>query len=466
MVADSADLSASGEALLQLEQQVQARYASIIGALGPETKQASLAPTSAWAATPGAPESAECQRWASAGAMCFSGIGRSLYPEQARQNALQVAVDRASQYVARQAGGRRPPESFREYVERFGRAEEVYPSRELRTGREFAYVAIVTLNPRFADPKALAASNTEPRTISAGDPVLIRGWRQPAGASTPAAPGEAWLRIDGQELRSDQGAEGAELVGLRQAGGTRGPLQNGDVVSLRGVWGIPTSGVRRAASRVPRARRGDALPAREARREPGGACPRGRRLRAHRRAERQGPPSRARASHDRAGRRQPGRAVRIRAGAPNRRRREVNEDAMGDLSNELHAIAARLQMRIGEALESDARRKVGASKTKGEDGPLWRLLRSDSEMPDMELLDVLSAFPELDLADLLDGRSLLERLPDVFGRPRDVIGRLLDARSPAAILSVGTTSGRTSCDRLWPASPGSSAATSASSSRS
>ena len=58
-------------------------------------------------------------------------------------------------------------------------------------------------------------------------------------------------------------------------------------------------------------------------------------------------------------------------------------------------------------------------------------------MPDMEILDVLSAFHELDLADLLDGRSLLDRLPDVFGRPRDVIGRLFDARSPAAILAVG-----------------------------
>src|SRR6185436_16802034 len=114
---------------------------------------------------------------------------------------------------------------------------------------------------------------------------------------------------------------------------------------------------------------------------------------------------------------------------------------MSDLSNELHAIAARLQMRIGEVLESDARKKIGASKTKGDNGLLWRLIRSDSEMPDMELLDVLSAFQELDLADLLDGRSLLERLPDVFGRPRDVIGRLLDARSPAAILSVGNDLG-------------------------
>ena len=110
---------------------------------------------------------------------------------------------------------------------------------------------------------------------------------------------------------------------------------------------------------------------------------------------------------------------------------------MSDLSNELHAIAARLQLRIGEALESGARRKVTASKTKGDDGLLWRLIRSDSEMPDMEVLDVLSAFQELDLVDLLDGRSLLDRLPDVFGRPRDVIGRLFDARSPAAILAVG-----------------------------
>jgi hypothetical protein len=227
VVADSADLSASGEALLQLEQQVQARYAAIVGALGPDTKRASLAPATAWAAAPGAPESAECQRWASAGGACFSGIGRSLYPEQARQNALQVAVDRASQYVARQAGGRRSPESFRDYVERFGRAEEVYPSRELRTGREFAYVAIVTLNSRFADLKALAAFNTEPRTIASGDPVLIR------------AAGEAWLRIDGQEVRSDQGAEGASSWVFGKRGGVRGPLQNGDVVSLRGVWGDP-----------------------------------------------------------------------------------------------------------------------------------------------------------------------------------------------------------------------------------
>jgi len=240
VVADSADLSVSTEALLQLEQQVQARYAAIVGALGPDPKRASLTPAIAWAAAPGTPESAECQRWASAGGLCFSGIGRSLYPEQARQNALQVTVDQASQYVARQAGGGRLPESFRDYVERFARVEEVYPSRELRSGREFAYVAILTLNPRFADPKALAASSTEPRTIAAGDPVLIRGWRPPAGPSSPsAASGEAWLRIDGQELRSDRGAEAASSWVFGKRGGTRGPLQNGDVVSLRGVWGDP-----------------------------------------------------------------------------------------------------------------------------------------------------------------------------------------------------------------------------------
>ena len=140
---------------------------------------------------------------------------------------------------------------------------------------------------------------------------------------------------------------------------------------------------------------------------------------------------------------------------------------MGDLSNELHAIAARLQLRIGEALESDARRKVSASKTKGEDGPLWRLIRSDSEMPDMEILDVLSAFHELDLADLLDGRSLLDRLPDVFGRPRDVIGRLLRR----AVAGGDPRGGRRPRDGPRPAgprpaSPDSWAATSASSSRS
>ena len=240
VVADSADLSVSGEALLQLEQQVQARYAAIVGALGPDPKRASLPLPTAWAAAPGAPESAECQSWASAGGLCFSGIGRSLYPEQARQNALQVAVDQASQYVARQAGGRRLPETFRDYVERFGRVEEVYPNQQLRSGREFTYVAILTLNPRFADPKALAASGTDSRTIAAGDPVLIRGWRPPTGPSSPAAAsGEVWLRIDGQELRADRGAEGASSWVFGKRGGTRGPLQNGDVVSLRGVWGDP-----------------------------------------------------------------------------------------------------------------------------------------------------------------------------------------------------------------------------------
>jgi hypothetical protein len=238
VVAESADLSASGEALLQLEQQVQARYAAIVNALGPEAKRAALvAPASAWAAAPGAPESAECQRWAPGGSLCFSGIGRSTYPEQARQNALQVAVDRASQHVARQAGGQRPAEAFRDYVERFGRVEEVYPSRELRSGRSFAYVAILTLNPRFTDARALAASNTEPRTIASGDAVLIRGWRAPGGAATP--PAEPWLRIEGQELRADEGAEAASSWVFGKRGGARGPLQNGDVVSLRGVWGDP-----------------------------------------------------------------------------------------------------------------------------------------------------------------------------------------------------------------------------------
>jgi hypothetical protein len=110
---------------------------------------------------------------------------------------------------------------------------------------------------------------------------------------------------------------------------------------------------------------------------------------------------------------------------------------MGDLSNRLHAIAARLQMRVGEALETEARRRVTVSGTKGDDSPLWRLLRGSSDTPDMELLDVLGAFHQLDLLDLLDDKSLLDRLPGVFDRSRDVIGRLLDARSPAAILAVG-----------------------------
>src|SRR5262245_34604461 len=219
--ADSADLSASGEALLQLERQVQARYAAIVGALGPDTKTASLGPAAAWAAAPGAP-SRECQRWAVAqtiGGQCFSGIGRSAYPEQARQNALQVAIDQASQWVARETGGRRMPEAFRDYVERFARVEEVYPSPELRGGREFVYVAILTLNPRFTDPKTLATSSTEPRTIASGEYVMIRGARpapaavssSSAGAASSVGAGgsEAWLRIDGQDLRTDRGADAA-----------------------------------------------------------------------------------------------------------------------------------------------------------------------------------------------------------------------------------------------------------------
>ncbi len=240
VVADSADLSVSTEALLQLEQQVQARYAAIVSALGPDSKQASLAPASAWAAAPGAPESPECQRWPSSGGLCFSGIGRSAYPEQARQNALQIAVDQASQYVARQVGSQRPPEAFRDYVERFARVEEVYPSRDLRAGREFGYVAILTLNSRFADPKAVAASSIEPRTITSGDPVLIRGWRAPPGGRLPGDPaGEAWFRIEGQDVRADRGADGASSWVFGKRGGARGPLQHGDLVSLRGVWGDP-----------------------------------------------------------------------------------------------------------------------------------------------------------------------------------------------------------------------------------
>ena len=110
---------------------------------------------------------------------------------------------------------------------------------------------------------------------------------------------------------------------------------------------------------------------------------------------------------------------------------------MGDLSNHLHAIAARLQMRVGETLEGEARRRASVSGTKGEDSPLWRLLRGSAETPDMELLDVLGSFHQLDLLDLLDDTSLPDRLSGVFARSRDVIARLLDARSPSAILDVG-----------------------------
>jgi hypothetical protein len=124
-------------------------------------------------------------------------------------------------------------------VERFGRAEEVYPSRELRTGREFAYVAIVTLNPRFADPKALAASNTEPRTISAGDPVLIRGWRQPAGASTPAAPARpgsgSTARSSGPIKARKERARGSSA----SAAGRAGRCRTATWCRSARVWGDP-----------------------------------------------------------------------------------------------------------------------------------------------------------------------------------------------------------------------------------
>jgi hypothetical protein len=114
---------------------------------------------------------------------------------------------------------------------------------------------------------------------------------------------------------------------------------------------------------------------------------------------------------------------------------------MSDLSNKLSAIAARLQMRVGETLETEARRKAGASTTRGAESPLWRLLRGPSEMPDMELLDVLTSFHDLDLVDLLDDDGLLDRLPGVFGRSRDVIARLFQARSPSTILEVGSDLG-------------------------
>ena len=110
---------------------------------------------------------------------------------------------------------------------------------------------------------------------------------------------------------------------------------------------------------------------------------------------------------------------------------------MSQLGNKLHARVARLQMLVGEALEAGARSKADGSTTRGEDSPLWRLLRSPSATPDMELLDALTSFHELDLLDLLDDDNLFERLPRVFNRSRDVIDRLFAARSPAAILAVG-----------------------------
>jgi hypothetical protein len=231
VAAASADLSASPEVLRELEREVQDRYVKIYGYLGSDARTAaarSIGPASAWAQAPGGARSEECARWPSRGALCFSGIGRSAYPEQARQNALSVAVEQASRQVARQMGGRRPPESYREYVERYARVEEVYPSRELRTGSEFAYVAILTLDPRFVDARVLATIVVEPRTIAPGDFVLIHG-----------ASGEAWLRIDGQSVRADRGPDGASTWVFGKREGARGALQEGDLVSLRGRTGDP-----------------------------------------------------------------------------------------------------------------------------------------------------------------------------------------------------------------------------------
>jgi hypothetical protein len=230
--AKSASLSQSVLALQQTERQVQARYAAILASLGSESgREASLGLASAWAQAPAPARSEECARWASAG-LCFSGIGRSAWPEQARQNALSVAVEMAARHVARQAaqmrGDRRAPEAYREYVERFGRVQDIYPSQELRKGRELAYVAIVTLNPRFVDAKVLAASVPEPRPIASGDFVLIR-----------SAGGEPWLRIEGQSVLADRGPDGASTWVFGKRSGARGPLQTGDQVVLRGIWGDP-----------------------------------------------------------------------------------------------------------------------------------------------------------------------------------------------------------------------------------
>jgi hypothetical protein len=230
VAAGSADLSASPEVLRELEREVQDRYVKLYEYLGSHAKTAAapIGPASAWAQTPGGGRSEECARWPSRGALCFSGIGRSSYPDQARQNALSVAVEQASRQVARQMGGRRPPEWYREYVERYARVEEIYPSRELRTGSEFAYVAILTLDPRFVDARVLATTVVEPRTISPGDFVLIHG-----------ASGETWLRIDGQSVRADRGPDGASTWVFGKREGARGALQEGDLVSLRGRTGDP-----------------------------------------------------------------------------------------------------------------------------------------------------------------------------------------------------------------------------------
>ena len=91
---------------------------------------------------------------------------------------------------------------------------------------------------------------------------------------------------------------------------------------------------------------------------------------------------------------------------------------MGDLSNQLHAIAARLQMRVGEVLEGEARRRASGSATKGESSPLWQQLRGSASMPDMELLDVLTPVPGLRTATSEKGSRRRDRRCDpdsVFG---------------------------------------------------
>jgi hypothetical protein len=230
--AKSASRSQSVVALQQTERQVQTRYAAIMAALGSEsTKTAALGPATAWAQASAPARSEECARWSTSG-LCFSGVGRSTWPEQARQNALSIAVEMAARHVARQASrlrsDGRSPEAYREYVERFARVEDIYPSQELRKGAELAYVAIVTLNPRFVDAKLLASSVIEPRPITSGDFVLIH-----------AAGGDPWLRISGQNVLADRGSDGASTWVFGKRGGMRGPLQSGDQVVLRGVWGDP-----------------------------------------------------------------------------------------------------------------------------------------------------------------------------------------------------------------------------------